>query len=218
MTRTWVVVLAMQLMAVSQLARAESFDWEVDEEPAGQGMTWLRSVRDGFVGLADDVADLQTALFAEVALSGGQVLMAGSDLVGMVDDNPLSQYVFKGVFSKSISRTAYLLHISGSEAVLGSHGLEAEWYMQAEMDELNPLLQGTDTGPRLPQEPMAFMQDSMFHREAVLGRIPGRILVASLAADLFVRPAGNLVRMTTAYAAADAMEARSRSLMRWAVD
>ncbi len=219
MTRVLCTIAALlACMLPAPRAAAESLDWHVEEEPQGTAQTWLREMRDGFVGLTDCATDLQTGVFAEVALTAGQLLMAASDIVGIVDDNLTTQHVFKATFSKALSRTAYLLHVSGSEAILGSHGLEAEWYLQTEMSELNPLLHDTDTGPLLPMDPLEFMRDALIHPSVYTSRIPGRVLAGSLIADLALRPVASLARIAFMSEPADRLDARSRSVIRWAVD
>jgi hypothetical protein len=197
---------------------AQELDWEVEEKPAGPALSWVRGVRDGLIGLVDNLSDLQTGAFAELALVGGQIVMGGSDLIGLVDDNPLTQHVFKGVASKSLARTAYLMHIAGAEAILGSHGLESEWYLEAELVELNPLLQGEDAGPRLPADPLAFVGEGMFHGDAYRVHLPGSVALAAIASDLALRPLGNLMRIVGWRAGADRLEQSGRGLIRRAID
>jgi len=199
-------------------ASAQSLDWEVQEEPAGPLLGWVRGARDGLIGLFDCAADLQLGAFSEVALLGGALVMGGSDALGLVDDNPISQHVFKGVASKSLAKTAYLLHRAGGEAILGSHGLEIEWYLQREMTELNPLLEGEATEPPLPLDPLAFVGEGLFHAEVYRAHLPGGILLSSALADGLIRPFGNLVRIAGAHATADRFESFANGLVRSAIE
>lgn len=193
---------------------ARGLDWEVHEAPAGPALSFVRGVRDGLLGLVDDVLDVQLALFSEAALDAGEVLELGSDAVGLVDDNPVSQHVFKGVASKSLAKTAWLFHLSGSEAVLGSHGLETETWLAESLDQLNPLLDPDEAPARLPLAPTAFVGEALLHDEVYTSRIPGSVLVPALAADLIVRPVGNLVRIVGFHAAAERIESAGTGLVR----
>jgi hypothetical protein len=199
-------------------AAAQQLDWEVEEQPAGPVLSWVRGARDGSLGLLDCAADLQLGAFSELALVSGALLMGASDLVGLVDDNPLTQHVFKGVASKSLAKTAYLFHLAGGEAILGSHGLEVEWYLQRELAELNPLLAGEDSAPPLPLEPLAFVEDGILHKDVYGAHLPGSILLASALADGLLRPAGNVVRIAGAHAAAERIEVFANGLVRRAVE
>jgi hypothetical protein len=195
-------------------APARGLDWEVHEEPAGPLLTWARGVRDGTLGLLDDVTDAQLALFAEAAIDTGAALELGSDAVGLVDDNPVSEHVLKATASKSLAKTAWLLHLAGSEAVLGSHGLETETWVADSLDQLNPLLDPNEAPARLPLEPLAFVGEGMIHDEVYTAHVPGSILLAGAAADLVVRPIGNLVRIVGFHGTADRIEAAGNGLVR----
>ena len=211
--------LALALASAAGVARADGapargLDWEVHEAPAGPVLTWVRGVRDGVLGILDDVTDAQLALFAEAAIDTGAVLELGSDAVGLVDDNPVTEHVFKGTASKSLAKTAWLFHLSGSEAVLGSHGLEAETWVAESLDQLNPLLDPNEAPARLPLEPIAFVGEGMIHGEVYTAHVPGSILLAAAAADLVVRPIGNLVRIVGFHGTADRIEAAGNGLVR----
>jgi hypothetical protein len=199
-------------------ASAQSLDWEVHEEPAGPVVGWLRGARDGLIGLFDCAADLQLGAFSELTLVAGALVMGASDAVGLVDDNPVSQHLTKGIASKSLSKTAYLFHLAGSEAILGSHGLETEWYVQREMAELNPLLEGEATEPPLPLEPLSFVEEGLLHEEVYRAHLPGSILLTSALADGLIRPLGNLVRIAGAHATADRVESFANGLVRDAIE
>ena len=205
------------LLLAGPVGAQERLDWEVPEQPASGPIRPLRNLRDGLLGLLDDAADLQLALFADVALLGAVLVQGSSDVLGLVDDNPASQYVLKGVFSKSLAKSAWLLHLAGSEAVLGSHGLERERYLQAALVELNPLLDPQQEEPRLPLDPLCFVGEALVHREVYSAQIPGRIALAALAADGVARPVGNLQRMLSLVELADVFESDGTALVRAAV-
>lgn len=211
------LVLALSSAAVSVRADdapARGLDWEVREDPAGPVVTWIRGVRDGVLGLLDDVTDAQLGLFSEVALDSGALLELGADTLGLVDDNPVSQHLLKGVASKSLAKTAWLFHLAGSEAVLGSHGLETESWVAESLDQLNPLLDPDEAPRRLPLEPLAFVGEGFIHTEVYIAHVPGSVLLAAAAADLVVRPIGNVVRIVGFHGMADRIEAAGNGLVR----
>jgi hypothetical protein len=216
LVRTAGAALAAVLLAGPARAQ-ERLDWEVEEEPAGMPIRPLRNLRDGLLGVLDDAADLQLAVFADAALLGALLVQGSSDLLGLIDDNPASQHVFKGVLSKSLARSAWLLHLAGSEAVLGSHGLERERYLEQTLVELNPLLDPQQDAPRLPLDPLCFVGEALIHREVYSAQIPGRITLAALAADGVLRPLGSAQRMLSLVELADALESRGTGLVRAAV-
>lgn len=220
MRRALARVALAALLLTSGRARADEpkgLDWEVHETPAGPVLTWVRGVRDGVIGILDDAMDVQLAAFSEVALDAGQVLELGADGVGLVDDNPVSQHVFKGVASKSLEKTAWLFHLSGSEAVLGSHGLETETWVAQSLDQLNPLIDPNEAPARLPLEPTAFVGEGMFHEQVYTSHLPGSVILPALLADAIVRPFGNVVRIVGFHSAADRIEAAGTSLVRASV-
>lgn len=218
--RRWrVPLLGVALVLAGAGARADDapargLDWQVDEAPAGAAVTWLRGVRDGVLGILDDVTDAQLGLFSEVAIDAGALLELGSDGVGLVDDNPVSQHVLKGTASKSLAKTAWLFHLAGAEALLGSHGLETESWVAESLDGLNPLLDPEQAAARLPLEPLDFVGEGLFHEDVYAAHVPGSILLASAAADLVIRPIGNLVRIVGFHETADRIEAAGNGLVR----
>ena len=212
------LVLGLALVLPAPVARAgEGLDWEVREAAAGPLVTWLRGVRDGSLELLDAAADLQIGVFSEVALDLGGVTMAASDGIGLIDDNPLSQHVYKAVASKSLARTAYLLHGAGAEAIRGSHGLETEWYVADTLEQLNPLLADAPPEPRLPLDPQAFVAEGMLHTAVYGVQRPGAILGAALLADGVVRPASSLLRLAGLASAADRWNGVAQALVRGAL-
>jgi hypothetical protein len=122
------------------------------------------------------------------------------------------------VASKSLAKTAYLFHRAGGEAILGSHGLEIEWYVRGELTELNPLLAGEESAPPLPLEPLAFVEEGLLHTDVYAAHLPGSILLGSALADGLLRPAGNLLRIAGAQGTADRIESFANGLVRRAVE
>jgi hypothetical protein len=211
-------LLAALLVFLAGPARAEQLDWQVKEGPAGPVTSALRDLRDGVLGVLDDAADLQLAVFADAALLTASALEAGSDAAGLIDDNPVTQHLFKGIASKSLAKTAYLLHCAGAETILGSHGLETQRYLADAVAGLNPLLDEDEPLQRLPLDPLAFLGEGLLHAEAYTATIPLRISATALLADGIVRPAGNLVRMVGATSLGDRLESRGQSLVQGAVE
>lgn len=193
MSARMAIALLLVLLLAPPPARAQRLDWDPAEAEAGVLVTVLRHKRDGLLGLLDDVTDLQLAVFAELSLLSGSVLMLFSDGVGLLDDNPLSEHVTRAIASKALAKTAYLFHLAGAEAVLGSHGLDTSWYLQGSLVQLNPLLDPAESEPRFPLEPLDFVEDALFHPAPLIRRVPGSILASALLADGVLRPAANLL-------------------------
>jgi hypothetical protein len=202
-------------------AGAERLDWEVAEsaEPA-PAVRAARNVRDGVLGLGDAFFDANTALFGAFALAASQLCMAASDGIGLVDDNPLSEHVTKGVVSKNLAKVAWLWHLAGAESLLGSHGLEQERWATGAVAELNPLLSDEDVaalaGP-LPLDPLAFVGEATFHSETYRPHAPVVALGAALVADGVLRPAASLLRIAQLERPADALDERAKNGFRRAL-
>jgi len=209
-----VLLVGTALLHPSRTRADEGFDWEFEEQPAGPFVTALRNGRDGTIGILEDLLDLQLGVFSEVSLLAGAGVMALSDVVGVIDDNPASQHVFKGIASQSLAKTAYLLHVAGSEALLGGHDLETEWAVTDAMGDLNPLLSPEDVAPPLPLDPFAFVGEAWVHTDVYTSRIPGRIGLSAVVADGLVRPAGNVLRIFGLTERADGIEKAGTRLVR----
>jgi hypothetical protein len=210
------------VILTATVASGEGLDWEVHErEDAPAPILVARNLRDGALGLADVYFDANTALFGCVALAASQLFMITSDGVGLIDDNPVTQHVTKGVFSKSLAKIAYLWHLAGAESLLGSHGLEAERWATRGVATLNPLLADEDVealeGP-LPREPLAFVADSLFHGEVYQPAAPLVDLGATMVVDGALRPVASLLRFAQAKDAADAVDARASAWFLRAVE
>jgi hypothetical protein len=203
-------------------AAAEPLDWEVEERAdAPAAVRAARNVRDGVLGLGDAFLDANTALFGCFALGASQLSMGASDLVGLLDDNPLTQHVTKGVLSKNLAKVAYLWHLAGAESLLGSHGLEVERWARGDVASLSPLLSDEDVaaleGP-LPLEPLDFVGEATFHTATYRPHAPFVDLAAALAVDGAFRPAASLLRIAQQKDAADALDARATRLFRRALE
>jgi len=210
-TRT--AFIASVVILATTAASGEGLDWEVHErEDAPAPVLVARNLRDGALGLADVYFDANTALFGCFALASSQLFMIASDGLGVIDDNLVTQHVTQGVFSKSLAKIAYLWHLAGAESLLGSHGLEAERWATRGVATLNPLLADEDVealeGP-LPRDPLAFVEDSMFHGQAYQPAAPLVDLGATVVVDGALRPVASLLRIAQAKDAADAIDARA---------
>ncbi len=206
-------LLAASVVLAAGAAAAEGLDWEVAESPdASAPVLAARNVRDGVLELGDAYFDGGTALFGSFALLASQLCMGASDAIGLVDDNPVTQYVAKGVISKNVAKIALLWHDAGAESLLGSHGLETEHWARGQVAALNPLLSDADVseieGP-LPLDPLAFVGDAMIHTEAYQPAAPFVDLGAALVVDVGLRPAASVLRIFQQRDAADALDARS---------
>jgi hypothetical protein len=216
-----VPVLCAALLAAG-VARAEGLDWEVEERSdVAAPVRAARNVRDGVLGLGDAFFDANTAVFGAFALAASQLFMAAADGVGLVDDNPVSEHVTKGIVSKNLAKVAYLWHLAGAESLLGSHGLEAERWAAGPVAELNPLLSDADVaeleGP-LPQDPLAFVGEATIHTDTYRPHAPFVDLGAALLADGVLRPTASLLRIAQAPDAADAIDARATDWFRRALN
>lgn len=215
--RVRAAALAGLVLAGPAPAAAERLDWDPGEEEAGVFVEMLRHKRDGLLGLLDDALDLQLALFSELALLTGSALVLTSDAIGLVDDNPITQHVTRAAVSKSLAKTAYLFHVAGAESILGSHGLELEWYLADSMSQVNPLLEPETSGPELPLDPLDFVADAMFHTAPLTTRVPGAIAFTAVIADGLIRPVGNVALFFDLPGPAGAIEDFGNGLVRSAV-
>jgi hypothetical protein len=204
-------------LGAAEAAAEDRLDWDPAERDRGPWVAFLRGERDAVVGLLDDALDLQLGVFAEVALLAGTAFAGASDVVGLVDDNPVTQHVTKGVASKSLAKTAYLFHLAGAESILGSHGLETERWLAASLADLNPLLDPDEAEPVLPLEPLEFVREGLVHPRPWTARVPLAIALASIAADGAIRPLGNLARLLGLRAIGDRVEFAGTALVRSAV-
>ncbi len=197
--RTAALLIASALAGV--LASAPAFAqgqqverrWELDETPYDQ-QNFVRKIgsnlRDGTVGLIDSIAQ---GVLSVVALinprSGGvaiqKVATFGGDIVGLIDNNPGTQYVFKGIISRQLLRF-------GAGAKGASQGIA--FIHDTEFDDV----------PGLELED--YVGDTAFHPRAY-GR--PSIVVGALgivAGDFVVRPIGNLLMIFGLRGTAETMD------------
>jgi hypothetical protein len=201
---------------------AAALDWEVAESPeAPAPVRAAQNVRDGVLGLADAFFDANTAVFGAFALGASQLFMGAGDAVGLVDDNPVTEHVTKGVLSKNLAKVGYLWHLAGAESLLGSHGLEVERWAARDAAALNPLLAGEDArqleGP-LPLDPLAFVEEGLLHEDAYQPASPFAVLGATVLVDGALRPAASVLRIGQLTGPADALDACASDWFRRAVE
>jgi hypothetical protein len=201
---------------------AVALDWEVAESPdASAPVRAARNVRDGVLGFADAFFDANTAVFGAFALGASQLCLGAGDLVGLADDNPVTEHVTKGVLSKNLAKIAYLWHLAGAESLLGTHGLEAQRWAAHDAAALNPLLGEEDAlalaGP-LPRDPLAFAEEGLLHADAYQPAAPFAVLGAAVLVDGALRPAASVLRIAQLRGPADALDARATDWFRRAVE
>jgi hypothetical protein len=217
-----VLAFACALLLGAESARAEGLDWEVPEQAGAPApVRVLRNLRDGVLGLGDAFFDFNTAVFGSFAFAASQLCIGASDVVGLVDDNPVSQYVTKGVVSKNLAKVAYLWHLAGAESLLGSHGLEKERWATSAVAGLNPLLADEDVaaleGP-LPLDPLAFVGEATFHTGTYRPQAPFASLAAAILVDAGLRPASSLLRFAQLPERAEALDDRGARFYESAVE
>jgi hypothetical protein len=208
-------------LAAQRPAGAEQLDWEVHESgDAAAPVRALRNLRDGFLTFGDAYMDANTAFFGVFCLAASQLSMGFSDAVGLLDDNPATEHVLKGFFSKNVAKTAWLWHQAGAESLLGGHGMEVERWAARDVADLNPLLSDEDkdaVGGPLPLDPLDFLREGYFHGRAYRPQALVLDLGAVAAADVALRPAAGVLRILQLRSAGDALERTGNGLVRRAV-
>ena len=220
-TRNVLATALAAALAVSGAARAERLDWQVEERAdAPLPVRAARNVRDGFLTFGDAYFDANTAFFGVFCLAASQLSIGFADLVGLADDNPVTQHVTKGFFSKNLAKTAYLWHVAGAESLLGGHGMEVERWAAEDVASLNPLFSEEDraaVGGPLPLDPLDFVGEGYFHGRAYRPHVLLLDLGAVAVADVAYRPVAGVLRIAQLRAAGDAVERSGNDLVRRAV-
>ena len=152
--------------------------WDPQEKPHEDKNIAARggsNVRDGLVGCVDSLCQ---GLFSTVAILspwGGftakKVVTIVGDVVGLVDNNFATKYVFKGILSRQLLRFG-----AGNTAIV--NGLAV--IHDTEYD-----------GPSLPLE--AYVGEEYFHTQAYVTPSIFVMLGAVIASDIIIRPTGNLI-------------------------
>ena len=166
--------------------------WDLQETPYEDKHIAAKigcNVRDGLVGCVDSLC--QGLLSGVVLLSpwGGfttkKVVTIVGDVVGLVDNNIATQYVFKGILSRQLLRYG----AGNSGIVRGLGGIHDTAY----------------AGPRMPLE--AYVGDQYFHTRAYVAPSALTMLGGVVAADILIRPAGHLLMIFGARGTGEAMDA-----------
>lgn len=168
------------LQAVPTSAQGVERRWEF-EEPAYEDRSLVGkagvNLRDGTVGLFDSLAQGLLGVFTIFnPRSGGVALQKvatfGGDVVGLVDNNPITQPVFKGIVSRQLLRL-------GAGAMGAADGIA--WVHDTEFPD----------APRLT--PNDYVGDTAFHAEAYVTPSVVASLGGLIVGDVVVRPAGHLL-------------------------
>ncbi len=199
---------------------AEGLDWEVQESTAPSApVRVVRNVRDGLLTFVDAFFDANTAVFGAFSLTASQLTLVVADGIGLVDDNPITQHVTKGILSKNLAKTAYLWHVAGAESVLGGHGQEKERWATSEVASLNPLLSDDDVDalePPIPLDPLDFVGEGLVHTKPLRPNVVLQTLGATLVADVVMRPAAGVLRVFQLRETGDRIEDNANALFRTA--
>lgn len=147
---------------------------EVPYEDVGVLEKSGRNVRDGLTGIVDNLVQGVGTAFLVAGTSGylvQKVAIIVGDVVGLLDDNPYSEHVFKGVISKQ-----FLKFGSGAQAFLPA---------------VSGLHEHTFEGPKLSV--LDYVGPEYFHDKAYLQPSGVGTFVGVVVGDILIRPAGNVV-------------------------
>lgn len=151
--------------------------WEVNEVPyeeARMDEKIGRNIRDGLLGIIDNVAQgifcipviaSQTGFFTQ------KLVIFCGDVIGLVDDNPWSEHIFKGIISKQLLKFGSRAR-SMPRAIEGIHETRFE-YVELGMEE--------------------YIGDKAFHGRAYIHPSAITTLGTVVIGDFLIRPTGNLI-------------------------
>jgi hypothetical protein len=168
------LVAGMAGPASAQTSRA----WDLKETPYEQKNVAARigsNVRDGLVGVFDNAGQ---ALFSSVALIspyGGlarKLVTFTGDVVGLVDDNPVTRHVLDGVLSRHLLRFGE-----------GARGTPAAVAWIHDQDDWNVPTPGRDV----------YVGRAWFRPDAYLSNSVLATVGAVVVSDLILRPVGNVI-------------------------
>ena len=151
--------------------------WTVNELPYEQA-PWYekagRNFRDGTIGIVDDAfVGLVSAqiIIARTGFLTQKVAVFSGDVIGLVDDNDVTEHVFKGILSRQFYRL-------GSRAGGMPRAVEALHEADWEYPE---------------KTPFDYIGDKPFHHDIYLepGAVPSVLGIAL--GDFMIRPVGNLL-------------------------
>lgn len=172
------LVTALAATLATGTAQAQERRWDVTEKPfdqASQAEQIGRNVRDGMVGLVDSLGQGLLSAAAIGSPWGGlvarKVATFGGDVIGLVDDNDVTEHVFKGILSRQLLRFG-----TGGGGFAAGLGVIHDTKFDA------PDLQVSD-----------YTGDQMFHTDAYMKPSALATLGAVVASDVVARPLGNLL-------------------------
>jgi hypothetical protein len=153
------------------------YRWETNEIPYSEA-AWYdkggRNVRDGIVGIINNLFQGVSSGFILASQSGYVVqkfAVVVGDVIGLIDDNPWTEHIFKGVLSRQFLKFGSA-GAGMPNAIAGIH----ETRFEVERNEA-----------------MEYLDESTFHTR-VYGTPSGiTALLAIFAADGIIRPGGNLI-------------------------
>lgn len=178
--------------------------WEVNEvayedEEVGTVERAGRNVRDGMTGIIDNWFQGIFAVATIAPFTGYSVqkiaIMLG-DIVGLIDDNPWTEHVFKGILSRQLLR----------------FGSGARNYLPT----LSGIHQHTFEGPKFTV--IDYVGNEAFHTK-VYGR-PSALATffGIVAADFFIRPAGNFITIFGAREAGNSVNEFGFDVIQFTID
>ena len=171
------LVTALAVVVTAGTAQAGERRWDVSESAYDQ--TTMpeqigRNVRDGLVGIVDSLFQGAMSVVAIGSPRGGllarKVATLGGDVIGIVDNNLVTNRVFKGVLSRQLLRYG-----AGGQGLAPGIGLIHD-------TEYAPRTQASD-----------YTGDEAFHTKAYMEPSVLATLGAVVISDVIVRPAGSFV-------------------------
>lgn len=172
---------------------------EVDYEEAPLKDKIGRNFRDGLTGVVNNFVQAGFSGFT-IAPTSGYIVQKGAvmvgDVIGLIDDNPVTEHVFLGIVSRQFLR-------------FGSSGSD---FLQT----MGQIHDTTFEGERLTT--LDYVGDKTFHTKAY-GR-PSAVATfgAAMVADLLVRPAGNFVLMFGGRKPAEAIDKAGLKVIQLGLD
>ena len=153
--------------------------WEVNEVPyedARLDEKIGRNIRDGLVGLIDSIfegAFCAPVIASQTGFLTQKIVIFTGDVIGLLDDNPWTEHVTKGVLSKQLLKF-------GSRAKGMPKAIEQIHETKFDYPEMTI---------------EEYIGDSAFHTRAYVRPSGLATLGAIVVGDFMIRPAGNLLLM-----------------------
>jgi len=198
------VLAASLIVAVPDSANALTRRWErIEVTPYDQmGIPEMvgTNVRRGLTGLVDSVMQGAFSGFRILSPWGGflvsKIFTVAGDLVGIVDNNIVTQHVFQGILSRQFLRFG-----------VGAKGIT---------DGLGVIHDTEFTGQELALD--AYIGDETFHTDAWTA--PGGIVTlgAVIGSNFVIRPIGSVITIFGARATGDSMHEYGKGLIESSLD